>query len=569
MNYVQHQEVIKNILLENSIITADDISKAEDYIRKHNMDIITALIHLEKTSEKEITQTVAQYFGYETIDISLIKVSPTILAEIEESIVKKYRILPVKMEDDHLTVAFSDPLDINLMDNLRLLLKRNIDGIIADEKSINKAIDVYYASRKPGVSSEDHFISLEDQEGQVKFLDDAGSKITSGDAPVIKLVSMMISDAFRMRASDIHLEPMEKNFRVRYRIDGVLHEMQSPSQDLQSAVLQRVKLMANMSLAEKRLPQDGKIKIKIVDKDIDIRVSTLPSTHGESIVMRILDKSSLLVGLSQLGFSGDIERKWVELIAMPYGVLLITGPTGSGKTTTLYACLNFLNKPERKIITVEDPIEYQLTGINQVQVREDIGLGFSNILRTCLRQAPNIIMVGEIRDLDTARICMKAAYTGHLVFSTLHTNDACGGFTRLIDQGIKPFLVASAVRAILAQRLVRKICTFCKEAYKPTKEEIRILELKADDVSGRPFYKGKGCPKCQQTGYKGRHAISELVLIDEDIQELVFHNASSMDIKKVAIEKGMRVLKKDAILKVFAGDTTVEEVVRVTKSDIL
>ncbi|MBN1522094.1 MAG: Flp pilus assembly complex ATPase component TadA [Candidatus Aureabacteria bacterium] len=566
MNYVENQEVIKNILLETGVITQDDVSEAEDYIRRNNTDVISALIVLNMTTEKEITEKVAEYFGYKTIDISKIRISPTVISQIDETTARKFKIVPVRMEDGNLTIAFSNPLDINLIDNLRLLLKRDIEGVVTDEESINTAMKTYYHTKEIK-QDEDRFFSSEEQEGEVKFLEESAERMTSDDAPVIKLVSLMISDAFRMRASDIHLEPLENSFRVRYRIDGVLHEMESPSKDLQSAVLQRVKLMANMSLAEKRLPQDGKIKIKIMNKDIDIRVSSLPSTHGESVVMRILDKSNLLVGLSQLGFAGDIEKRWSELISLPNGVLLITGPTGSGKTTTLYACLNFLNKPETKIITVEDPIEYQLTGINQVQVREDIGLSFSNVLRTCLRQAPNIIMVGEIRDLDTARICMNAAFTGHLVFSTLHTNDAPGGFTRLIDQGIKPFLVASAVKAVLAQRLVRKICANCKEAYDPTKEEIKVLDIK-EDISGKKFFKGKGCPKCQNTGYKGRHAIAELIVVDEEIQELVFRNASSMDIKKAAVEKGMRVLKKDAVLKVLSGETTAEEVVRVTKSDI-
>ncbi|MCK5707956.1 MAG: Flp pilus assembly complex ATPase component TadA [Candidatus Aureabacteria bacterium] len=567
MNYIENQEVIKNILIETGVIQEKDLEEAQEYIRKNNANLITAFVKLGKTTDKEITQNVAEYFGYQTADLSTVKISHSVITQIDEKIAKKYKIMPISQEDGVLTIAFSDPLDINLIDNLRLLLKKDIEGVVASEGSILNAIKTYY-DQSAELTDENGFVSSEDQEGNVEFLDEGTERASSDDAPVIKLVSLMISDAFRMRASDIHLEPLEKNFRVRYRIDGVLHEMQSPSKDLQSAVLQRVKLMANMSLAEKRLPQDGKIKIKIINKDIDIRVSSLPSTHGESIVMRILDKSNLLVGLSQLGFAGDIEKKWNELINLPNGVLLITGPTGSGKTTTLYGCLNFLNKPETKIITVEDPIEYQLTGINQVQVREDIGLVFSSILRTCLRQAPNIIMVGEIRDLETAKICMNAAFTGHLVFSTLHTNDAPSAVTRLIDQGIKPFLVASAIRAILAQRLVRKICVECKESYDPTNEEIRLLDLKKNDISGKKFFYGKGCPKCQNTGYKGRIAIAELIIVDEHIQELIYRNASSMEIKKLAVERGMRVLKKDAVLKVFSGETTAEEVIRVTKSDI-
>ncbi|MCX6997950.1 MAG: ATPase, T2SS/T4P/T4SS family [Kiritimatiellaeota bacterium] len=374
-------------------------------------------------------------------------------------------------------------------------------------------------------------------------------------------------EAFRSRSSDIHLEPMAKKFRVRYRVDGVLHEVDSPPKRLQSAIISRVKIMANMSIAEKRVPQDGRIQINVMGRELDLRVSAIPSNHGESIVMRILDKSSLLLGLPQLGFFSDDQQTFERLIGLSDGILLVTGPTGSGKTTTLYACLNNINKPDRKIITVEDPVEYHLAGINQVHVRADIGLTFAAALRSILRQAPNVIMIGEIRDRETAEIAVNASLTGHLVFSTLHTNDAPSAVIRLIDIGVKPFLVASSTRAIMAQRLVRRICDKCKEGYTPTESELHLLGPAAALLKESTLYRGKGCADCLYTGFRGRLGIYEIFVLNDNVRNMIFERVSASALRNTARQLGMRTLREDGLRKVVTGVTTLTEVLRVTMGD--
>jgi general secretion pathway protein E/type IV pilus assembly protein PilB len=386
------------------------------------------------------------------------------------------------------------------------------------------------------------------------------------DSAVIKLANLIITTAIKMKASDIHIEPMEKEFRVRYRIDGALRKMDSPPKRLQGAIISRIKIMSKMKISEKRIPQDGRIQITVGGKDLDLRVSSVPTNHGESIVMRILDKTNLSLGLPQLGFLTDDQATFERLIKLPDGVVLVTGPTGSGKTTTLYACLGQINTPDKKLITVEDPVEYQMSGINQVQVNKDVGLDFSAALRSILRQAPNIVMIGEIRDAETADIAMEAALTGHLVFSTLHTNDAPSAVTRLLDIGVKPFLVASALRAAMAQRLVRAICEKCKESYTPTEREMKMLGSMSKTVPDR-MYHGVGCDKCGRSGYKGRKGIFEIFKVDDTIQRLIFDHAPATLLRQRAREMGMRTLREDGMLKVASGMTSLQEVLRVTMGD--
>ena len=397
----------------------------------------------------------------------------------------------------------------------------------------------------------------------------AGTKeeFTDDEASVGRLVSLIISEAHKMRASDIHLEPMEKDYRVRYRIDGVLHKMESPPKFLQASLTSRLKIMARMDINEKRLPQDGRIQITVGDKDLDLRVSDIPTTHGESIVMRILDKASIQLDIPKLGFFADDLELVQRIINYPDGIFLVTGPTGSGKTTSLYAFLNSINTVARKIITVEDPVEYLLPGINQVQVDRSIAMTFAAALRAMLRQAPNIIMVGEIRDVETAEIAINAALTGHLVFSTLHTNDAPGAVTRLIDMGVQPFLVASSLRAVMAQRLLRRVCKYCMEEHVPTPMEARLLGLPDDYVKTHKFYKGRGCERCGRTGYKGRIGIYEIFTITPDIASLIFSNKPTSTIREAARRNGMRSLRDDAIRKAESGISTLEEVIRVTMMD--
>jgi general secretion pathway protein E/type IV pilus assembly protein PilB len=388
------------------------------------------------------------------------------------------------------------------------------------------------------------------------------------DAPIIKLVNTLIVDAFKSRASDIHLEPLEKRFRVRYRIDGMLHEMKSPPKRLQPSIISRLKIMSNMSIAERRIPQDGRIQAGVGGKTIDLRVSCLPTNHGESIVMRILDKEGLKLGLGELGFFTDDQQTFERLISLPDGILLVTGPTGSGKTTTLYAVLNYINRPDRKIITVEDPVEYQMSGINQVQVNESVGLTFSMALRAMLRQAPNVIMLGEIRDLETATIAINASLTGHLVFSTLHTNDAPSAVTRLIDIGAKPFLVASSTRAMMAQRLVRKVCRRCGAPYVPAETELRSLNIDPGSIANATFMKGKGCNDCNKTGHRGRFGIFEMFVVDDEVRKLIYDKVPSSVLRIRAREMGMRTLREDGARKVLAGLTSPEEVIRATIGDV-
>jgi general secretion pathway protein E/type IV pilus assembly protein PilB len=388
------------------------------------------------------------------------------------------------------------------------------------------------------------------------------------DAPLIRLVNQIIIDAYNMRASDIHLEPMAKKFRLRYRIDGVLHEMKSPPKRLQASMIARLKIQSNMSIAEHRIPQDGRIQTSVGEKTIDLRVSCLPTSHGESIVMRILDKEGLRLGLPELGFFSDDQQTFERLIGLPDGIILVTGPTGSGKTTTLYSCLHFINRPDRKIITVEDPVEYILAGINQVQVNEVVGLTFAMALRSILRQAPNVVMIGEIRDVETATIAINASLTGHLVFSTLHTNDAPSAVTRLIDIGVKPFLVASSTRAMMAQRLVRKICKKCVEPYTPTENEMRSLNLDAAAVANATLRHGRGCDNCSNTGHRGRMGIFEIFVVDDEVRKLIYDKVPSSVLRTRAREIGMRTLREDGIRKVLAGLTTPDEVIRATVGDV-
>jgi general secretion pathway protein E/type IV pilus assembly protein PilB len=444
--------------------------------------------------------------------------------------------------------------------------------VVASEREIKSSINLFYAGgmTRAGTAlqelTEATISGIASDDASELFGD--SEEATEEDAPIIKLVSLIIIETFRKRASDIHVEPMEKMLRVRYRIDGVLQEVESPPKRLQSAILQRIKIMSNMKIAEKRVCQDGRIQINVMGRELDLRVSVVPTNHGESVVMRILDKDSLRLGLPELGFFTDDQQTFRSMIQLADGIVLVTGPTGSGKTTTLYSCLNEINKPDRKIITVEDPVEYQLSGINQVHVRADIGLTFSAALRSILRQAPNIIMIGEIRDLETAEIAVNASLTGHLVFSTLHTNDAPSAITRLIDIGVKPFLVASSLRGIMAQRLVRKICSKCKESYKPEEREMRQLGALAGQVQDVELSRGAGCQSCAYTGYSGRIGIFEIFQITEEVQHLIYEQVDSSELRNKARELGMRTLREDGLRKVIAGQTTLEEVFRVTLGDL-
>lgn len=515
-----------------------------------------------------LTQAKAAHFGVEMITLSDVRLDDELISSVRRDVAKRYRVVPVFRHGNHLTIALADPSDLNTIDSLTHILRAELDLRVASDEDIDAALKKYY-----GADDSDLGKMIQDiTEGEVEVGaigaggEDNGETVDA-DAPIIKLVNGIIFDAFKMRASDIHLEPLAKSFRVRFRIDGVLHEMKSPPKRLQASIISRLKIQANMSIAEKRIPQDGRIQTQVGAKTIDLRVSCLPTNHGESIVMRILDKEGLKLGLPELGFFTDDQQTFERLIALPDGILLVTGPTGSGKTTTLYSCLNFINRPDRKIITVEDPVEYVLAGINQVQVTESIGMTFAMALRSMLRQAPNVVMLGEIRDYETASIAINASLTGHLVFSTLHTNDAPGAVTRLIDIGVKPFLVASSTRAMMAQRLVRKICKKCAAPFTYSETELRALGIDPN-TQGANFQKGKGCSECNKSGCKGRFGIFEVFVLNDEARKLIYDKVPSSVLRAQAREMGMRTLREDGARKVVAGLTTAEEVIRATTGDV-
>ncbi len=568
-----NDDYVLQILLENQVLTNPEAETAASKVTGDGASTIDILVRSGVVSEEQVLGTLAQTFGMEFVDISQVEFTEAVRALLSGDLAKKFKVVPLYEAGKTLTVAMADPMNFETLDGLRYALSRDVEGVIAPLKQIYTAIAMLYPDQElsdmdsllgeinaDGTSSgADMDLGLEDQLG-------AGNA-SETDAPIVKLCAQIIMKAFVARASDIHLEPMEKSFRIRYRIDGVLHEQEPPPRRFQGAILQRFKLMANMKLSEKRTPQDGRIQIKVKSRELDLRVSTVPTGHGESIVMRILDKQNLSLGLPELGFMTDDQQTFENLITLPDGVLLVTGPTGSGKTTTLYACLGQINKPDRKIITVEDPVEYQMTGINQVHVHADIGMTFAAALRAILRQAPNIVMIGEIRDLETASIATEAALTGHLVFSTLHTNDAPSAITRMLDIGVKPFLVASSLRAVMAQRLVRTICNECREAYDPDEMTWRSLGLNPADYSNAQLYRGHGCQRCNQNGFKGRKGIFEIFRIDDEIQRMIFENNGARELRIRAREMGMRTLREDGIRKVLSGMTTVDEILRVTMGD--
>ena len=530
------------------------------------MDVVDALVKTGAVGEDELLAMLAQQYGMEVMDLTDYDIPAAVIACLDVEVARYYKVIPVAKHDDMLTIAMSDPADMETLDTLRYLLGGDVDVVAAPKKQIEAFIEKYYAEQDMEVST-----MLDDAEDveldEIAESSIGGPERDDDDTPIIRLVTKLIIDAYKMKASDIHFEPMEKRYRVRYRIDGALREVDGPPKYLQANFTSRIKIMSRMDITEKRIPQDGRIQIIVGDKDIDLRVSSIPTVFGESVVMRILDKSSIQLDIPKLGFYADDLDLVNKIINYPDGIFLVTGPTGSGKTTSLYAFLNTINTPARKLITVEDPVEYQLAGINQVQVDRYVDMTFSAALRSMLRQAPNIIMVGEIRDVETAEIAINASLTGHLVFSTLHTNDAPGAVTRLVDMGVKPFLVATSLRAVMAQRLLRRVCKECKEPYTPTAGEIRMLGLTPEYLANHQFYKGKGCQACGYTGYKGRIGIYEIFEVTEDIAKLIFANETSGKIREFARRNGMRSLRDDAIRKAEAGISTLEEVIFVTLRD--
>ncbi len=549
-----NDEYVLQLLREKGYVTAEQLDVASQAMREGNETTLDVLVASGALTEDDVLGTIADQFGMKYVNIDPSALDPDIGKEIAPEIARKYGVAPVMKDADSITIVLSDPMGYDAVDSLRYVLHgKDVQAVLAPAADVKALMEKLYPS---GLDE----ITTRTDDG---FGDDESSG--DDDAPVIRLCGLILSNAIKMKASDIHLEPMDKDFRVRYRIHGALRKMDSPPKRLQGAILSRFKIMSKIKISEKRIPQDGRIQVNVGGRDLDLRVSTVPTNHGESIVMRILDKSNLALGLPQLGFLSDDQSKFERFIHLSDGVVLVTGPTGSGKSTTLYAALGQINLPDRKIITVEDPVEYQMSGINQVQVNRDVGLDFSAALRSILRQAPNIVMIGEIRDSETADIAMEASLTGHLVFSTLHTNDAPSAVTRLTDMGVKPFLVASAMRAALAQRLVRAICTKCKEEYTITERDKKMLGPLAK-LAPDKMYIGKGCSACNG-GYKGRKGIFEIFEVDDTIQRLIFDHAPTSVLRERAREMGMRTLREDGMLKVASGMTSLKEVLQATMGD--
>ena len=561
----RRKKKLGEILVGWGLLNANALADALKYASEHDKRIGEALVELELCGEDDVCKALATQFGLEYVDLDKNVIDHAVLELIPDDLIRRHMVLPMGLEGETLKIIITDPLDLETLDVVRFRLARELKPALAPVGKVKRFIDTFINPMDDELSKT---MSSIDQDRPDEEQDDLHLDADDADAPIIRLINLVISEAVHSRASDIHIEPMSDRVRVRYRVDGVCHIRDDVPLNMRAAVTTRLKIMSGMDIAERRLPQDGRIKMRFGHDKIDFRVSSLPSYHGESIVLRILRPESVQVGIEALGFEEHNYKTFLKVIRRPNGIFLVTGPTGSGKTTTLYAALQELNRPDRKIITAEDPVEYNFTGINQCQVKEEIGLTFPRILRSMLRQAPNIILVGEIRDKEVADVAIQAALTGHLVFSTLHTNDAPSAITRLIDMGVKPFLVASSIQAIMAQRLIRLLCKECKvEDPAPRKQTLRLLGFTDEELSGRTLYKPVGCKRCAGTGYRGRQGIFEMMILNTEVRELAFNRAPTNHIRSAARAAGMSTLTEDGRIKILRGVTTPDEVVRITQAD--
>lgn len=563
-----------DVLLEQELVTQEHLQECIQIQRTTGQSLASILVSKKYLSEEDLVITLSEQLGIPHIRVLNYNIPQEVLNEVPESLARQYQMLPVSVTGDVLTLAMADPLNIMALDDLRMLTSYEIEPVVAVQSELIEAINRHYGGKNSDAlydellndSAKPDGVQVVEKKEEIE--DIAHAQAEAQDAPIIRLVNLILVNALESRSSDIHIEPYEKTLRVRYRIDGMLEEQKSPPKHVQSALISRLKIMAGLDIAEHRLPQDGRFRIKFRGHEVDFRVSILPCYHGEKVVMRVLDKSSLSLDLDGLGFAEQPMQAFRDALALPFGMILLTGPTGSGKTTTLYSALHKLNGPDTNIITVEDPVEYELFGVNQVQVRSEIGLSFAAGLRSILRQDPDVIMVGEIRDEETADIAIKAALTGHLVLSTLHTNDAASVFTRLIDMGMEPFLVQSSVGLAAAQRLLRRVCPECKEPIKVPEEVLDRIQFRHKPGAHAPmFVRGRGCSKCKDTGYRGRLAVIEAMPNYPDLQELIMTRAPAAEIKRVAIQCGMSTLRQNALQKAAEGVTTIEEVLRVSAAD--
>jgi len=560
--------ILSELLRERSLIGETQLADITEEHERTGKSFAQIIVDFGLMTEEQLLQAVAEHLSLEFVNLESVDLQQNMLRVIPSSAARMYNAVPIRVLGNSVTLAVMDPYNPQLVEELAFVLGKEVHIAVAPPKQIEAAIARYYNEESGSLKD-----VLEDMEAQLATSEIVETVAKGGvhaleelasQAPIVRFVNLILFQAIQDRASDIHFEPFEDEFKIRYRVDGALYEMAPPPKHLALPVISRVKVMSNLNIAERRLPQDGRIQINLAGRQVDLRVSTLPTQYGESVVLRVLDRSVVNLELESLGMPQDVIDKLNELIRIPNGIIIVTGPTGSGKTTTLYSCLKRVNTVDLKLLTAEDPVEYDIEGIMQVPVNEAIGMTFARALRAFLRQDPDIIMVGEMRDLETAQISIQASLTGHLVFTTLHTNDAPGAVVRMIDMGVEPFLISSTLEAILAQRLVRTVCKKCKIAYEPTEAVISELGLSTADVQGRPFYYGKGCLECNETGYKGRKGLYELLIVSEPIRELVNMRAPSGVMRAKALELGMRTLREDGIRSILNGETTVEEVLKYT-----
>lgn len=569
IEYEEGRKLIGEIFVEMGLVTEAQVKEALQIQKEKGGPLGMILRDMGLVTDQDIQIALGKQVGMEPVDLKTLTVPPEVIAKVDRMVAETFCILPIAFEEatNTLTIALADPTNVIALDDLRFMLNCNLRGAVSNEADVRAAIEKYYSG-----SSGDSMSELLSQIGEGDMVevaegeevDSASLEDLANQVPIIKLLNLVLLSAIRDHASDIHFEPYEDRFRIRHRIDGALIELQSPPKALSLALISRIKVMSNLNIAERRVPQDGKITMNLGGKQVDLRVSTLPTMFGESVVIRVLDKSVVALDINRLGMSEDVLNTFLELIHKPNGIILVTGPTGSGKTTTLYSCLNAINEVTDKIITTEDPVEYELPGIIQVPIRAEIGTTYASCLRAILRQDPDTILVGEIRDVETAGIAIEAALTGHLVFSTLHTQDAPGTVARLVEMGVEPFLLAATIEAIIAQRLVRCICLNCKKEYVPSEQEMYEIGLTPEDREGRVFYYGTGCDVCKKTGYKGRNAIYEIMRMNAPLRRQIIAGKSTEIIRNTAIENGMSTLRMSGLQKVFDGITTIEEVVRET-----
>ena len=553
---------LRDLLISNGCCSAAALDEVEEEHDRSGVAFMDVIVNYGLVKKSKILQLIAENIGTQVVDIEAYPLTAELLKTVDPGVARSYGAFPVCEEDGTLFLALRSPLDFLQQDELRFILNRDFQAVVADPDQIDQLVAKYYPEDASSVAEIIEMLNAE--AGNYNFDDIKDLAQASNDPPVMRYVDMCIAQGIRDKASDIHFEPFEKDFRVRYRVDGALYEMQAPPRELARPIISRVKILSGLNISETRIPQDGRIQTKFGGKPVDLRVSCLPTTHGESVVLRVLDRSVVNLDLDVLGLDPQVLAKLRELIHLPNGILLVTGPTGSGKTTTLYSALKEINVIGDKLLTAEDPVEYDIEGIIQVPINEAVGMTFQKALRAFLRQDPDRILVGEIRDFETAQIAIEASLTGHFVFSTLHTNDSASTVTRLVDMGVEPFLICSALVGVLAQRLIRRVCYNCKVPYIPSDEELERLGIDRSDIGDHKFYYGRGCPVCNGTGYKGRKAITELLIVTPEIVDLILRNAPTSEIQDTSCKQGMHTVREDGIKAILNGETTVDEVLRYT-----